>query len=77
MYYYIHYASLELDCIGRVLKHFVSLQLYNSGLISYIIWIRYNMYMHVIYTVEPPNKGHVGDNIKVVLSSEVQNVLEL
>ena len=41
------------------------------------------------YTVEPPNKGHFGDNInsavvsfvdlarEVVLSSEVQNVLEL
>ena len=42
---------------------------------------------HVLYTVEPPNKGHFGDNInsdvlsfveiEVVLSSEVQNVLEL
>ena len=34
-------------------------------------------------TVEPPNKGHFGDNIccvfcrEVVLSSEVQNVIEL
>ena len=42
-----------------------------------------------VYTVEPPNKGHFGDKInsesavvsfverEVVLSSEVQNVLEL